>query len=65
MSMVDPSVPTLVCGDFNAVFDRVLDRPGSNVFNASRESVRALGALLSDCCMVDASFHCGLLLVKT
>ena len=53
-SMVDPSVPTLVCGDFNAVFDRALDRRGSNVFDASRESVRALGALFSDCCIVNA-----------
>ena len=53
-SMVDPSVPTLVCGDFNAVFDRALDRRGSNVFDASRESIRALGALFSDCCMVNA-----------
>ena len=24
-SMIDPSVPTLFCGDFNAVFDRALD----------------------------------------
>ena len=27
---VDPSVPTLLCGDFNAVFDRALDRQGSD-----------------------------------
>jgi len=53
-SKVDPSVPTLVCGDFNAVFDRALERCGFNVFGASRESVRALGALFSDCCVVDA-----------
>ena len=53
-SMIDPSVPTLFCGDFNAVFDRALDRRGSNVFDASRESVRALGAVFYDCCMVDA-----------
>jgi len=45
--MIYPSVPTLVCGDFNAVFDRALDRRGSKVFDASRESVRALGALFS------------------
>ena len=30
-SIVDASVPTLLCGDFNAVFDRTLDRRGSNV----------------------------------
>ena len=40
--MIDPSIPTLVCGDFNAVFDRALDRRGSNIFDASRESFRAL-----------------------
>ena len=27
-SCVDPSVPTVLCGDFNTVFDRSLDRAG-------------------------------------
>ena len=52
--MIDPSIPTLVCGDFNAVFDRALDRRGSNIFDASSESFRALGTLFNDCCMADA-----------
>ena len=51
--MVDPQVPTVLCGDFNAVFNRPLDRRGSNVFDASRESFRALASLFSDCCVVD------------
>ena len=37
-SAIDPSVTTFLFGDFNAVFDRSLDRSGSNVFDtASRE----------------------------
>ena len=46
---VDPSVPTLLSGDFNTVFDRVLDRRGSCPFDVSRES----SSLFVDCCMVD------------
>ena len=48
-SCVDPSVPTLLGGDFNKVFDRVLDRRGSCPFDVSRES----SSLFVDCCMVD------------
>lgn len=50
---IDPSVPTVVCGDFNTVFDRVLDRRGSDPFDASRESSQVLSALFRDCCVVD------------
>ena len=35
---VDPSVPTILEGDFNLVFDRAVDRRGSCVDNDSRES---------------------------
>ena len=52
-SSVDPSVPTLLCGDFNAVFDRSLDRRGSNIFDTARESCEALFALFRECCVVD------------
>ena len=52
-TMVDPQVPTVLCGDFNAVFNRSLDRRGSNVLDSSRESFRALASLFSDCCVVD------------
>ena len=33
---VDPSVPTLLYGDFNAVFDRHLDRVGLDPFDTVR-----------------------------
>jgi len=50
---IDPSVPTVVCGDFNTVFDRSLDRRGANVSDTSRESSLALGDLFRDCCIID------------
>ena len=37
-SRVDPSVPTVLVGDFNTVFDRAIDRMGSVVGDVSRES---------------------------
>ena len=37
-SWVDPTVPTVVCGDFNTVWDRSLDRAGSVSEDTSRES---------------------------
>ena len=51
---VDPSVPTVLCGDFNTVFDGHLDRRGS-AFDSSRKSSVALGNLfhilsVSDVC---------------
>ena len=50
---IDPSVPTLLCGDFNTVFDRVVDRRGSCPFDVSRESSAMLSSLFSDCCVAD------------
>ena len=50
---VDPSVPTLLCGDFNAVFDRLWDRVGSDPFDTARESSVALSRLFSSCCVLD------------
>ena len=50
---VDPSVPTLLCGDFNAVFDRLLDRVGSDPFDTARESSVALSRLFSSCRVLD------------
>ena len=52
-SIVDPSVPTLLCGDFNAVFDRTLDRRDSNVSDLSRESCQTLRSLFENCCVAD------------
>ena len=39
---VDPSVPALLCGDFNPVFDRLLDQVGSDPFDTVRESSASL-----------------------
>ena len=37
-SKTDPSVATLVCKEFYTVFDRSIDRRGSNVLDSSREN---------------------------
>lgn len=50
---VDPSVPTVLCGDFNTVFDRSLDRAGSNASDTSRESSSTLSHLFDACCVID------------
>jgi len=50
---VDPSIPTIVGGDFNALFNRQLDRRGSNAFDSSRESCASLCTLFNDCVVVD------------
>ena len=52
-SWVDPSVPTVLCGDFNTVFDRSLDRAGSDASDTSRESSSALLHLFDACCVID------------
>ena len=49
----DPSVPTILCGDFNAVFDRSIDRRGSCPFTAGRDSSNTLSSLFRDCCVLD------------
>ena len=50
---VKPSVPTLLVGDFNTVFDRSKDRRGSNPLDDSRESSVHLAALFEACCVTD------------
>ena len=50
---VDPSIPTLLVGDFNTVFDRLKDRRGSNPLDGSRESSVRLAALFDSCCVID------------
>ena len=52
-SEVDPSVATLVCGDFNAVFDRPMNRRGSNALDCSRERSASVFSLYRDCGVVD------------
>ena len=44
--------PTLVCGDFNTVFDESMDRRGSHILDSSRESSAALLSLFRGCGMV-------------
>lgn len=50
---IDPSVPTLLVGDFNTVFDRSKDRLGSDPLDSSRESSVRLTALFDACCVID------------
>ena len=54
---MDPSVPTILAGDFNSVFDRAVGRRGSCVDNDSRESSVALARLFTNRCCVDACRH--------
>ena len=54
LSKVDPSVQTVLCGDFNSVVDRAMDRRGSSPLDYSRESSVMLTALFRDCCVLDA-----------
>lgn len=51
--LVDPAIPTVLCGDFNTVFDRSLDRAGSVVGDTFRESSAALNRLFDSCCVID------------
>ena len=52
-SEIDPSIPTVLAGDFNSVFDRALDRLGSDPSDSSRESCSSLSNLFYSCCVVD------------
>lgn len=53
IDQIDPSIPTVICGDFNTVMDRSLDRRGSFPLDSTRESSVALRALLDECCATD------------
>ena len=52
-SNIDPSIPTVLAGEFNTVFDRTLDRSGSLAADTSRESTVALTRLFDNCCVTD------------
>lgn len=43
----------VLCGDFNSVFDRGLDRSGSDPPDSLRDSSAALSRLFDACCVVD------------
>ena len=50
---IDLTFPTFICGDFNTVLDRSMDRFGSNVSDYSQESSQALAHLFDSCCTID------------
>ena len=50
---VDPSVPTVLAGDFNTVFDHSVDWVGSDPSDSSRKSSSSLRGLFDACCAID------------
>ena len=50
---IDPSIPTVLAGDFNAVFDRARDRRGPDHASSYRDSSPSLGHLFEACCVTD------------
>ena len=50
---IDLTFPIFICGDFNTVLDRSMDRFGSNVSDYSQESSHALAHLFYSCCTTD------------
>ena len=50
---IDLTFPTFICGDFNTVLDRSMDRFASNVSDYSQESSQALAHLFESCCTID------------
>ena len=57
LDFADPSVPTILCGDFNAVFDRARDRRGSDPAVTIRESFVSLELLFREFCVLDVWRH--------
>ena len=51
--LVDLAVPTVLCGDFNAVFDRALDCWGVAAGSLYHNSSSALALLFCTCCVID------------
>ena len=50
---IDPSAPTIICGDFNAVFDRAIHRGGLSTPNVRRNDSVPLTFLFRECCVLD------------
>jgi len=46
-------VPTVLCRDFNALFDRSVNRRGSHPSGASCDSSASLSSLFQGCCVLD------------
>jgi len=53
VNAIDPAVPTLLCGDFNTVFDCAVDHRRLCPFDVSRVSSGMMASFFSDCCVVD------------
>ena len=53
VDVVEPGIPTFVLGDFDTVFDRSMDRRGSDPLDDSHESSLALREFFAKCCVVD------------
>ena len=51
--LIDPAIPTLLCGDFNAVWDRSKDRRGSSNDSTYHDSSASLHYLFSEACVFD------------
>ena len=57
LDFTDPSVPTILGGDFNAVFDRARDRRGSDPAVTVRESFVSLELRFQEFCVLDVWRH--------
>ena len=57
LDFADPFVPTILCGDFNAVFNRAKDRRGSDPAVTVRGSVVSLELLFREFCVLDVWRH--------
>ena len=53
VDVVEPGIPTFVLGDFNTVFERAMDRRGSDPLDDSHESSLTLRESFAKCCVVD------------
>ena len=51
--LIDTSIPTLLCGDFNAVLDRTMDHRVSAADSTYRDSSASLCSLFSEACVFD------------
>ena len=52
-SKIDPSIPIVLAGDYNTVFDRSIDHLGYDPADSSRESSSSLRDLFDTCCVID------------
>ena len=57
LEFTDPSVPSILGGDFNAVFDRTRDRRGSDAAVTVRDSFVSLELIFREFCVLDVWRH--------